>query len=407
VFYYNCLQILACFVLALCAGCGGGGETSSAGGGGAGNGSGGGGGGASTGGGQGCAALPASNQPNGSLGALVDAAVASEMKSAGMPGITVAIAKDGRLLYAQGYGYADLSTCQPMLADAEMQIGSLTKQFTAAAVLQLQKAGQVDIDRTVVSYLPAYAFDSRITLRMLLNQTSGLQDYLYFPSLQQYGASGAAESVALNAIVQAPLLFTPGSAYYYSNSNYFILGSVIEAVTSQTYADYLQANVFAPAGLTNTFYTRPSPSASPYVPGPSGPVAGGIPDPSAYFAAGALWSNVQDLAMWDAALLDGKVVAPELLKLLITPAAVPYFQRSNPSDYGMGWVVGSTVAGHQFVWHNGQTVSYTSFNGVFVDDGFSVTILTNYSVPEPAPLLSFGETLMQEICNASATVGGC
>jgi D-alanyl-D-alanine carboxypeptidase len=398
------LSILACFVLILCAGCGGGGEASS---GGAGSGSGGDGGSVSAGGWQGCAALPASNQPSGSLGGLVDAAVASKMKSTGMPGITVAVAKNGKLLYAQGYGYADLSTCQPMPADAEMQIGSLTKQFTAAAVLQLQKAGLVDIDRTVVSYLPAYAFDPRITLRMLLNQTSGLQDYIDFPSLRQYGAGGAAESVALNAIVEAPLLFAPGSAYSYSNSNYFILGSVIEAVTSQTYPDYLQASVFTPAGLNNTFYTRPSPSASPYIPGPSGPVAGTIPDPSAYFAAGALWSNVQDLATWDAALLAGKVVAPELLKLLVTPAAVPYFQQSIPSDYGMGWILGGSVAGHPFVWHNGQTVSYTSFNGVFTDDGFSLTVLTNYSVPEPAALLSFGETLIQGICNAPATAGDC
>lgn len=405
--HHDRLPILACFVLVLCAGCGAGGEASTAGGGGAGSGSAGGGGSVSTGGGQGCAALPASNQPSGSLGAVVDAVVASEMVSAGMPGITVEVAKDGTLLYAQGYGYADLSTCQPMPVDAEMQIGSITKQFTAAAVLQLQKAGLVDIDRTVVSYLPAYAFDPRITLRMLLNQTSGLQDYLYFPSLQQYGAGGAAESVALNAIVQAPLLFTPGSAYSYSNSNYFILGSVIEAVTSQTYADYLQASVFAPAGLNNTFYTRPSPSASPYVPGSGGPVAGTIPDPSAYFAAGALWSNVQDLATWDAALLNGKVVAPELLKLLVTPAAVPYFQQSIPSDYGMGWVLGGTLAGHPFVWHNGQTVSYTSFNGVFTDDGFTLTILTNYSVQEPAPLLKFGETVIRGICNATATAGNC
>jgi len=146
----------------------------------------------------------------------------------------------------QGYGYADLNTHQAMSADTVMQIGSVTKQFTAAAILQLQDAGLLDIDRTVVSYLPTYAFDPRITLRMLLNQTSGLWDYLYMPSLQQYGATGAPESTVLNAVVAAPLLFDPGSAFNYSNSNYYILGSVIEAVSSQTYPDYLAARVFAP-----------------------------------------------------------------------------------------------------------------------------------------------------------------
>jgi len=323
-----------------------------------------------------------------------------------MPGMTVAIYKNGKVLYTQGYGYADLSTCQPMQANAEMQIGSITKQFTAAAVLQLQNTGLLDIDRTVISYLPSYTFDPRITLRMLLNQTSGLQDYLYFPSLQQYAAGGAPESVALSAIVQAPLHFQPGTAFEYSNSNYYVLGSVIEAVTSQTYADYLATSVFPAAGLSSTFYLRPSVSASPYKQGANGPITGGIPDPSAYFAAGQLWSNVQDLGLWDAALLSGKVIPETLFNLMLTPPAVPNFQGADPSNYGMGWVVGPTVSGHQFIWHTGETASYTAFNGLLTDDGFSVTVLTNYSIQEGTPVLNFGEALIQSICNAPAA-GGC
>ena len=391
-----CFTLVWFSVLVLCTACGGGGDSAA-----------GGGNPTPTPSQQGCTPLPASNLPTDSLGGIVDAAVATEMKAQGMPGMTVAISKKGMILYTQGYGYADLGTCQPMQASAQMQIGSITKQFTAAAVLQLQNTGLLDIDRTVVSYLPNYAFDPRITLRMLLNQTSGLQDYLYFPSLQQYGASGAPESIALNAIVQASLLFQPGSAYAYSNSNYFILGSVIEAVTSQTYADYLAASVFAPAGLSNTSYLRPSASAAPYTQGSSGPIAGNIPDPSAYFAAGQLWSNVQDLALWDAALLNGKVIPQPLFNLMLTPAAVPYFQQAYPSDYGMGWVVGASLSGHPFIGHDGETASYTAFNGLFTDDGFSVTVLTNYSVSENAGLLNFGVNLIQAICRAPAAAGGC
>jgi D-alanyl-D-alanine carboxypeptidase len=391
-----CFTLVWFSVLALCTACGGGG-------------------GSTAGGGnptptppspQGCATLPVSNLSSGSLGGIVDAAVATEMKAQGMPGMTVAIAKNGMILYAQGYGYADLSTCQPMQANAQMQIGPITQQFTAAAALQLQNAGLLDIDRTVISYLPNYAFDPRITLHMLLNQTSGLQDYINFPSLQQFAASGVPESTVLNAVIQAPLLFQPGSAYAYSSSNYYVLGSVIEAVTSQTYADYLGASVLPPAGLSNTFYLRPSASASPYVPGSGGPVAGTIPVPSAYFAAGQLWSNVQDMALWDAALLSGKVIPQSSFNLMLTPAAVPYFQQADPSNYGMGWVVGANLSGHPFIWHNGQTVSYTSFNGLFTDDGFSVTVLTNYSVNEDVALLNFGKSLIQAICSAPAA-GGC
>jgi D-alanyl-D-alanine carboxypeptidase len=348
----------------------------------------------------GCGGGGESPVDDNSLGGIVDAAVAAEMKAQGMPGMTVAIARNGVILYTQGYGYADLSTHQAMAADAVMQIGSVTKQFTATAILQLQDAGLLDIDRTVVSYLPNYAFDPRITLRMLLNQTSGLQDYLNMPSLQQYGATGAPESIPLNAIVAAPFLFDPGSAFNYSNSNYYILGSVIEAVSSQTYADYMAGSVFPPAGLNDTSYLRPSVSASPYVPGSNGPVAGNIPDPSAYFSAGQLWSNVQDLALWDAALLNGKVIPRTSFNSMLTPAAVPNFQQGGSSTYGMGWVVGPIVSGHSFIWHNGQTASYTAFNGLLTDDGFSVTVLTNYRTDENAPLLSFGQNLIQAICNA-------
>lgn len=355
---------------------------------------------------QGCAELPASTLPGDSLGGIVDAAVAAEMAARKMPGMTVAIARKGEILYAQGYGYADLSTCRPMQATDQMQMGSVTKQFTAAAVLQLQEAGLIDIERTVVSYLPDYAFDSRITVRMLLDQTSGLPDYLDFPSLQQYAESGASQATVLNAIVQTPLRFAPGTAHDYSNSNYYLLGSIIEAVSSQTYPDHMASSVFGPAGLTNTSYERPSGSPSPYAPGATGPEPALIPHPSAYFSAGQFWTNVQDLASWDDALLSGAVISQASLETMLTPPAVSYFGSTDPSDYGMGWIVQAPVSGHPFVWHNGQTTAYTAFNGLLTDTGFSVTVLTNYMVDENAPLLSFARNLMQTICEAPAA-GGC
>ena len=167
--------------------------------------------------------------------------------------MTVAIAKNGTVLYTQGYGYADLSNCQAAQPDNNFQIGSVTKQFTAAAVLQLQNAGMLDIDHAVVSYLPSYGFDSRITLRMLLNQTSGLADYLAFAAAPTW-VNGVSEQTVLTAIAQAPLILTPGSSYSYSNSNYYILGSIIEAVSGITYPNYLANNIFTPVGLSHTSY---------------------------------------------------------------------------------------------------------------------------------------------------------
>jgi len=324
------------------------------------------------------------------------------MSTQGLVGVSVAIAKNGTILYTQGYGYSNLNTCQPVQPSMDFQIGSVTKQFTAAAVLQLQNAGKLNVDNSVVTYLPTYTFDPRITLRMLLTQTSGLQDYLQFSAAGSW-IGGVSEQTVLTQIAQTPLVFTPGSYFQYSNSNYFVLGSVIEAVSALTYPTYLAANIFAPLGLGNTSYLQPAATAAPYNQGPS---SGFIPDPSLFFSAGALWSNVQDLATWDAALINSKVMPLSLLTVMVTPSGAPDYPQGGPSDYAMGWVRGTEV-GHPFAWHNGETYAYTSFNGIFLDDGFTVTVLTNAPVNEDTPLLNLGEQLMQAICTTSATAGDC
>lgn len=324
------------------------------------------------------------------------------MQAQSLVGVSVGIAKNGTMLYSQGYGYADLEACSSVQPAMQFQIGSVTKQFTAAAILQLQNAGALNIDNQVATYLPSYTFHSRITLRMLLTQTSGLQDYLNFQAANSW-ISGVPESTVLTQIAQASLTFAPGSYYAYSNSNYFVLGAVVEAVSSQTYADYLASNIFQPLGLINTSYVQPSGIASPYIPGPK---PGVIPDPSLFFSAGALWSNVQDLATWDAALLAGKVIPPTLFTLMVTPSGVPNYQQGGSSDYAMGWVRGTEV-GHPFAWHNGETYSYTSFNGMFLDDGFSVIVLTNMPVSEDTPLLGLEEQIIQAVCTNSTTAPNC
>ena len=349
---------------------------------------------------QSCPAIPP--PAPSSLGSIVDGLVANEMAAQGLVGMSVAIAKNGTILYSQGYGYADLSTCQTVQPATIFQIGSVTKQFTAAAVLQLQNAGKLNIDDTVVSYLGSYAFDSRITLRMLLNQTSGLQDFHTFPDASSW-INGVPEATVLSQIAAASLLFTPGSAYSYSNSNYFVLGSVIETVSGMSYSDYMAANIFQPVGLSSTTYARPAVSASPYN-SSHGP--GQISDPSYNFASGAMWSNVEDLATWDAELRNGKVIPAPLFTVMVTPANAPNFPQGGASSYAMGWVKG-TVVGHPFVWHNGETLSYTAFNSVFLDDGFSVSLLTNVAVTEDVPFFNVADQIIQGICTTSATAGSC
>jgi D-alanyl-D-alanine carboxypeptidase len=325
------------------------------------------------------------------------------MKAQALVGAAVAIAKNGTILYAQGYGYANLSSCTPVQPSMDFQIGSLTKQFTAAAVLQLQNAGKLNIDNPVANYLPGYSFDPRITLRMLLTQTSGLQDYLNFPGANSW-INGVSEQTVLTQIAPAQLVFTPGSYFQYSNSNYFVLGSVIEAVSSVSYSSYMASNIFQPAGLSNTSYLQPASAASPYTQGPN---PGLIPDPSLFFSAGALWSNVLDLATWDAALLKSKVIPSALFTEMVTPpSGVTNYPQGEPTGYAMG-LVRDTEVGHPVAWHNGETYAYTSFNGMFLDDGFSVIVLTNMPIREDTPLLNLEVQLMQAICTSSATAGNC
>ncbi len=349
---------------------------------------------------QSCPPLPA--PASSGIGSIVDGLVANEMKTQGLVGMSVAISKKGTVLYSKGYGYADLSTCQTIQPATEFQIGSVTKQFTAAAVLQLWNAGALSIDAPVVSYLGSYGFDARITLRMLLNQTSGLPDYLSFPASSSW-INGVSEPTVLSQIATTPLIFAPGTAYAYSNSNYFVLGSVIEAVSSTTYANFMTTDVFQLAGLHHTSYLQPAGFALPYT---ASQGAGLIPDPSFYFSAGALWSNVEDLATWDAALLNGKVIPAPIFAIMVAPPNVPSYPGGGPSYYAMGWVR-TTEVGHPFVWHNGRTAGYTAFNGMFLDDGFSVSLLTNGLVVEDTPFLKLGEQIIQEICTSPGTAGSC
>lgn len=350
-----------------------------------------------------CPPLGANTSSSGALASVVDPLVAGEMKAQALVGAAVAIAKNGTILYTQGYGYANLSSCTPVQPSMDFQIGSLTKQFTAAAVLQLQNAGKLNIDNPVANYLPGYSFDPRITLRMLLTQTSGLQDYLNFPGANSW-INGVSEQTVLAQIAPAQLVFTPGSYFQYSNSNYFVLGSVIEAVSSVSYSSYMASNIFQPVGLSNTSYLQPASAASPYTQGPN---PGLIPDPSLFFSAGALWSNVQDLATWDAALLNGKVIPSALFTEMVTPpSGVTNYPQGGPTGYAMG-LVRDTEVGHPVAWHNGETYAYTSFNGMFLDDGFSVIVLTNMPISEDTPLLNLEVQLMQAICTSSATAGNC
>lgn len=262
-------------------------------------------------------------------------------------------------------------------------------------------AGQLDIDKQLLTYLPGYAFNPQITLRMLLNQTSGLADYTDFPDARTW-VNGVTLQTVLTQVAQAPVQFAPGSAYAYSNSNYFVLGAVIEAVTLLSYSSYIDAQILQPLGLAQTTYFRPAASASPY----SASLAPSmIFDPSLTFSAGALWSNTADLTKWDAALLAGNAVPPAMFKLMITPPAVPFFGHPAQSNYGMGLALGQAT-GHPIALHVGSVSSFTSFNGMLLDSGVSIVLLTNVAV-DTSVFEQLAARILSGICTSSTTASTC
>jgi D-alanyl-D-alanine carboxypeptidase len=236
---------------------------------------------------------------------------------------------------------------------------------------------------------------------MLLTHTSGLANYTSFPQFGVWSTTGVSESTVLTAISQAPLEFTPGTMYTYSNSNYFALGAIIEAVTGQSYESNLDQYIIQPRGLQNTYYELPPValaatgySNSTRTPEPATPWAR-----SSVFAAGALSTNVYDLVTWENALMNGKVVSPASFKEMTTPDGFV----SNGSSYGFGLFLG-TFNGHPIMNHSGGVAGFLTAEQVFLDSGVTVVEFTNLdSVDAGSGFFS----LVLSACNSAELHGTC
>jgi len=351
-----------------------------------------------------CGGSSASSPPlaQASLGSTVDGVVQSAMQQQGVPGMAVALAKNGTILYVQGYGVSDLTTRQATQPSVVFEIGSITKQFTAALIMKLQEQGRLHVDDSIATYLSEYNFPSAITLRMMLTHTSGLSDFTNFPQLGDWVKHGVSEATVLTTVSQAPLQFQPGTQYSYSNSNFFALGTIIEKLTGQSYAADLDQYIFHPLGLMNTYYSLPpaGQSATGYTNNGSGLVPAILWDRSAAFAAGALSSNVEDLVAWDNALMNGKVVSPDSFRAMTTSNG---FGTSEGGSYGFGLAL-STFNNRQIIWHNGQIGGFTAENAVFLDSGFAVVVLTNDQDADPDAVVL---KIMGAVCNSSQLARNC
>jgi len=294
------------------------------------------------------------------------------------PGFTLLVMSQGSIVFAQGYGWADLATKAPVTPDTRFAIGSITKQFTAASVLLLTERGKLSLDDDLEKYVPGVPNASKITLRMLLNQNSGLHNY---PNTREHWwpLKGAIQPEKIIAILKRDKPdFAPGEKWAYSNANYAMLAQVVARVSGISYADFLVHNIFTPLGMNSSGsgFRAQDGTATPYE-GSEGRFAPAKPKISLdlFYGAGSIASTAQDLARWDAALMNAKLLNAESTRMLWTNAKLP---NGQPANYAMGFIE-SSIGSHREVWHNGYSpfAGGYCFNAIFPDDDLAVVILSN------------------------------
>jgi CubicO group peptidase (beta-lactamase class C family) len=310
----------------------------------------------------------------------VDECAAAELRSQHIPGMALAVIQEGKVVKAAGYGMANVELGVAAKPESIFQTGSVGKQFTATAVMMLVEEGKVGLDDKISKYFPgAPATWKDITVRHLLTHTSGIPDYT---SEKTGGAinmrTDYTEEELVKKIAALPLDFQPGEKWSYSNSGYLLLGVLIHHVTGEFYGDFLQQRIFKPLWMTSTRII----SEADIVPNRSAGyrlVNGEVKNqewvsPSLNTTAdGALYTNVLDLAKWDAALYTEKLLKKSSFDQMWTPVRL---NSGKTYAYGFGWSI-SDVNGHRLLEHGGAWQGFTMHISRYVDDRLTVIVMTN------------------------------
>jgi CubicO group peptidase (beta-lactamase class C family) len=314
------------------------------------------------------------------LDSLARAHAAREM----IPGVSVAVVHRGETLLEAGYGFVDLEWDVPTPADggASYEIGSITKQFTAAAVMLLVEDGRLDLDADLTEYVD---FDTRgrsVPLRRLLDHTSGIKGYTEMPVFGELMTLDLPRDSLVRLVEAEPFEFTPGSALIYNNSAYFLLGLVIEAVSEQPYEDFVTERLFVPAGMTRSYYCsetemRDGRAHGYDAAGPERLIRARYLDHTWPYAAGSLCSTAGDLARWNRALHGGSLLSASSYRAMTTPVALA---DGTAVRYAMGLLV-DAPGGRRTITHGGGINGFLSDGRYYPDDDLIVVVLQNSTGP--------------------------
>jgi CubicO group peptidase (beta-lactamase class C family) len=287
----------------------------------------------------------------------------------------VLVARNGKILLSQGYGWANRDNQIENTPQTKYRLGSVTKQFTAVAILILQSQGRLDVQELICLYIPECPPSwQEITIHHLLSHTSGIPNLTEFPDFKTFKATSTTPEQTIARFRDKPLDFQPGDKWNYSNSGYVLLGYIIEQVSGQSYETFLQQNIFEPLQMTNTGYDHNDGDlATGYTGADSHWEVPEYIDMTLPYAAGGLYSTVEDLYRWDQALYTGQLVSQESLDLMFTPHAK---MTMNGLGYGYGWFVGR-MNQHQAVSHGGGIDGFITEIRRYIADEVTIIILSN------------------------------
>lgn len=319
----------------------------------------------------------------------VDRIAAQVLEETGVPSASVAVVKGGKLVYTHAYGNARLEPATAATPEMRYSIGSISKQFTAAAILILQERGKLSLDDTVGEYVPGLTRGDKVTIRQILSHTSGYQDYwpedyVMTPMLKPETAQEIMDSWA-----KKPLDFEPGTQWQYSNTNFVIAGAIVEKVSGEKLMDFLGEHIFRPLGMKSVWNTDEAKltqaDATPYYRHALGPLRLAPKEGRGWmFAAGELAMTAHDLALWDESLIKQNVLKPESYQEMFTEVKL---KDGKGTHYGLGVQI-RDLNGHRSIHHGGEVSGFVSENTVLIDDGVAVAVLTNQDAVNAAQTIA-------------------
>jgi CubicO group peptidase (beta-lactamase class C family) len=328
----------------------------------------------------------------------VDSGLPKALETEHVVGATVAIVKDGHVTEIRGFGKRELASGIAADAYTKYEVGSVTKEFTAAAILQLREAGKLSLDASLATYLPAAPHAKDVSIRQLLTLTSGLPNYLAGPNVAALAATPATFDQLMARIAGKPFDFSPGTQFGASNTNYLILGRVVEVASGLRWSDYVEQHLFAPAGMTETSTigseTRLHDMARGFVytdgrTSPAPPL-----DESWAVATGDIVTTAGDLVKWDAALASGKIVNASDYALMTTSHRLA---DGSSTGYGMGMYVDNSNTPR--ILAQGDTFGFDASDVFYPNQGLRIIVLTNTEGGSPGTSASIdiGDAVYDEL----------